>query len=83
MALKGIRVLTFSGMEMRAFGGFYYEAKKKFMWHFTNISSTWSSLAEPSRWSPRVECSCIFSRIASAVGCQEAVPIRSMVTRAR
>lgn len=44
MALKGIRVLTFSGLEMKAFGGFYYEAKKKAMWHFTNISSTWNSM---------------------------------------
>lgn len=44
MALKGIRVLTFSGFEMKAFGGVYYETKKKMMWHFTNISSTWSSL---------------------------------------
>ena len=44
MALKGIRVLTFSPFEMRAFGGFYYETKKKVMWHFTNISSTWNSM---------------------------------------
>jgi hypothetical protein len=44
MAMKGIRVLTFSPFEMRAFGGFYYEAKKKAMWHFTNISSTWNTM---------------------------------------
>ena len=44
MALKGIRVLTFSPMEMKAFGGFYYEAKKKAMWLFPNLSSTWSSM---------------------------------------
>ena len=44
MALKGIRVLTFSPMEMKAFGGFYYEVKKKFLWHYTNISSTYTSM---------------------------------------
>ena len=44
MGLKGVRVLTFSPFEMRAFGGFYYEAKKKVMWHFTNLSSTWASM---------------------------------------
>lgn len=44
MALKGIRVLTFSPFEMKAFGGFYYETKKKVMWHFTNITSTSTSL---------------------------------------
>jgi len=44
MGLKGVRVLTFSPFEMKAFGGFYYESKKKFMWHFGNISSTWNSM---------------------------------------
>ena len=44
MALKGIRVLTFSPFEMKAFGGFYYETKKKVMWHFTNIASTWNTM---------------------------------------
>ena len=44
MALKGIRVLTFSPFEMKAFGGFYYETKKKLLWHYTNISSTWNSM---------------------------------------
>jgi len=44
MAIKGVRVLTFSSMEMRAFGGLYYETKKKLMWHYTNVSSTWSSM---------------------------------------
>ena len=44
MAMKGIRVLTFSPFEMKAFGGFYYEAKKKLLWHYTNISSTWNSM---------------------------------------
>ena len=43
MGIRGVRVLTFSPMEMKAFGGFYYEAKKKFMWHATNIGSTWTS----------------------------------------
>ena len=36
--------LTFSPFEMKAFGGFYYEAKKKVMWHWTNVSSTWNSM---------------------------------------
>ena len=40
MGIKGVRVLTFSPMEMKAFGGFYYEIKKKVMWHATNIGST-------------------------------------------
>ena len=44
MGLRGVRVLTFSGFEMKAFGGFYYEIKKKRMWHFTNISSTWNNM---------------------------------------
>ena len=44
MAMKGIRVLTFSPFEMKAFGGWGYEIKKKIMWHSTNIGSTWSSM---------------------------------------
>ena len=44
MGIKGVRVLTFSPMEMKAFGGFYYEMKKKVLWHYGNISSTWSSM---------------------------------------
>ena len=44
MAIRGVRVLTFSPFEMKAFGGFYYEIKKKVMWHATNIASTWSSM---------------------------------------
>lgn len=44
MAMKGIRVLTFSPFEMKAFGGWYYETKKKLLWHFTNVSSTWNSM---------------------------------------
>lgn len=35
---------TFSPMEMRAFGGWGYEIKKKLMWHGTNIGSTWYSM---------------------------------------
>ena len=44
MALKGIRVLTFSPFEMKAFGAVDYEIKKKLMWHWTNISSTWNNM---------------------------------------
>ena len=44
MGLRGVRVLTFSGMEMKAFGSFYYEIKKKVMWHATNIGSTWNNM---------------------------------------
>ena len=44
MGIKGVRVLTFSPMEMKAFGGFYYEIKKKVMWHGTNLTSTWASM---------------------------------------
>ena len=44
MGLRGVKVITFSPFEMKAFGGFYYEARKKFMWHYTNIASTWSSM---------------------------------------
>lgn len=44
MGLKGVRVLTFSPFEMKAFGGFWYEAKKKVMWHTTNIASTWNTM---------------------------------------
>ena len=43
MGIRGVKVTTFSGFEMKAFGGFYYELKKKVMWHSTNIASTWSS----------------------------------------
>ena len=44
MGLKGVRVLTFSPFEMKAFGGFGYELKKKAVWHTTNIASTWYSM---------------------------------------
>ena len=44
MGIKGVRVLTFSPFEMKAFGGFYYEAKKKVLWHFGNLSSTWATM---------------------------------------
>ena len=44
MGLRGVRVTTFSGMEMKAFNGWYYEIKKKMMWHGTNLSSTWASM---------------------------------------
>ena len=43
MGIRGVKVTTFSGFEMKAFGGFYDELKKKVMWHSTNIASTWSS----------------------------------------
>ena len=44
MGLRGVRVTTFSPMEMKAFGGFGYELKKKAVWHTTNIASTWYSM---------------------------------------
>ena len=44
MGIKGVRILTFSPFEMKAFGGFYYEMKKKIAWHSTNIASTYSSM---------------------------------------
>jgi len=44
MGIRGVKVTTFSGFEMKAFGGFMYEAKKKAMWHATNVGSTWSSM---------------------------------------
>ena len=44
MGIRGVRVLTFSPFEMKAFGGFYYEIKKKVMWHGTNWASTWSTM---------------------------------------
>jgi hypothetical protein len=44
MGMRGVRVFTFSGFEMKAFGGWYYESKKKIMWHFTNLTSTWTSM---------------------------------------
>ena len=44
MGIKGVRVLTFSPFEMKAFGGFGYELKKKVVWHSTNLASTWFSM---------------------------------------
>ena len=44
MGIRGVRVLTFSPFEMKAFGGWYYEIKKKVMWHSTNVSSTWYNM---------------------------------------
>ena len=44
MGIKGVRVITFSPFEMRAFGDIAYEIKKKIMWHSTNIGSTWASM---------------------------------------
>ena len=42
--LRGIRVYTWSPFETRAFGGVWYETRKKVLHHFVNISSTWSSM---------------------------------------
>ena len=44
MGIKGVRVLTFSPFEMKAFGGFGYELKKKVLWHTGNLASTWFSM---------------------------------------
>jgi hypothetical protein len=41
--VRGIRVITFSGMEYKAFHGFGYEIRKKAMGHFSNLSSAWFS----------------------------------------
>ena len=45
--MRGVRVYSWSPMESKAFGGFWYEAKKKAMWHFGNVTSAWASLWPP------------------------------------
>jgi len=42
--MRGVRVYSWSQFESKAFGGFWYELKKKSLYHFTNLSSAWSSL---------------------------------------
>ena len=41
--MKGVRVITFSGFELKAFHGFGYEIRKKAMGHWSNLSSAWFS----------------------------------------
>ena len=36
-------MITFSGMELKAFHGFGYEIRKKAMGHWSNLSSAWFS----------------------------------------
>ena len=45
--MRGVRIYSWSQFENKAFGGFYYEAKKKVVYHFTNLSSAWASLWPP------------------------------------
>lgn len=45
--MRGVRIYSWSQFENKAFGGFYYEAKKKAVYHFTNLSSAWASLWPP------------------------------------
>eukprot|EP00967_Tisochrysis_lutea_P133396 scaffold234124_cov35-Tisochrysis_lutea.AAC.1 len=40
---KNYRVYSWSGMETKAFGGFYYEIKKKVVGQGTNLLSAWHS----------------------------------------
>eukprot|EP00308_Calcidiscus_leptoporus_P007261 CAMPEP_0119402818 /NCGR_PEP_ID=MMETSP1334-20130426/143070_1 /TAXON_ID=127549 /ORGANISM="Calcidiscus leptoporus, Strain RCC1130" /LENGTH=85 /DNA_ID=CAMNT_0007426757 /DNA_START=504 /DNA_END=761 /DNA_ORIENTATION=- len=41
--VRGVRVYSFSPFETKAFGGIYYEVKKKVMGVGGNLASAWSS----------------------------------------
>ena len=44
MGLRGFRVYSWSPMEQRAFGPFWYETKKKCAYHARNIGSTYLTM---------------------------------------
>ena len=45
--MRGVRIYSWSQFENRAFGGVWYETKKKALYHFGNITSAWATLWPP------------------------------------
>ncbi|KAL1507901.1 hypothetical protein AB1Y20_007507 [Prymnesium parvum] len=45
--MRGVRVYSWSQFESKAFGGFWYETKKKVVGHVSAFTSAWYSLWPP------------------------------------